>query len=278
MNDLYSSDESGPVTWVGAHPIYAVHYLAAGLAASMVVTAILSAFSLEPALAWLSYSSAEVLHGQLWRIATYGLVNPPSLWFVLELLMIVWFGREVEKFFGRRKFFALYAGLYVLPPLVLTLFGLWRATALAGESTGFALFIAFAALHPNAQILFGLLAKWVAWALLGVYALQTLGAHDWVGLISLLATAGFAYGFVLVQMGRLQLAPFSLPLPPSNLPRSRETEPRTHARRKDPEVDAAQETDALLDKIARSGLESLTPKERAKLDAARERLRKKTGR
>ena len=35
------------------------------------------------------------------------------------------------------------------------------------------------------------------------------------------------------------------------------------------------EVDALLDKIARSGLSSLTAKERAKLDAAREDLGKR---
>jgi hypothetical protein len=34
------------------------------------------------------------------------------------------------------------------------------------------------------------------------------------------------------------------------------------------------ETDAVLDKIARSGVSSLTAKERATLDAARNRLRK----
>ena len=37
------------------------------------------------------------------------------------------------------------------------------------------------------------------------------------------------------------------------------------------------EVDALLDKIAQSGIASLTPKERAKLDAAREGLLKRGG-
>jgi hypothetical protein len=35
------------------------------------------------------------------------------------------------------------------------------------------------------------------------------------------------------------------------------------------------EIDALLDKIAQSGIGSLTPKERARLDTARETLRKR---
>jgi hypothetical protein len=273
MNDTFSSDEHGPVTWVGGHPIYVAHYLALGFAASMVATALLSAFNLGPMLAWLAFSSTEVLRGQVWRIFTYGLVNQPSIWFALELLMIVWFGREVEKFFGRRKFLGLYAGLYLVPPLLFTLLGLARANALVGESVGFALFIAFATLYPGAQVLFGLLAKWVAWILLGIYALQALSGHDWLGLVSLGATAGFACGFVLWQMGRLQLLPAAPVRRVSSGPAPRETP----ARRRASPPSVSQEIDALLDKISQSGFESLTPKERAQLDAAREKLRKSAG-
>jgi hypothetical protein len=277
MNELFSSDEHGPVTWVGGHPVYGAHYLALGFAISMVVTALLSAFNFGLALAWLSFSSSDVLRGEIWRIFTYGMVNQPSIWFAIELLMIVWFGREVEKFFGRRKFFALYACLYVIPPLLMTLFGLLRANALVGESVGFALFVAFATLYPNAQVLFSLLAKWVAWILLGVYALQALSVHDWLSLITLLATSGFAYGFVLWQMGRFQLLPASFPTR-SFSARSRKEVSRVESRRSLPQDSSMQDVDALLDKIARSGFQSLTPKERATLDAAREKIRKRSGR
>jgi len=275
MNELFSSDEHGPVTWVGGHPIYASHYVALGFAISAVVTAILSACNLGAALAWLSFSSGEVLRGEFWRVFTYGLVNQPSIWFAFEVLMIVWFGREVEKFFGRRKFFVLYGCLYLIPPALFTVLGLWRPNALAGESAGFALFLAFATLHPNAQILFSLLAKWVAWILLAIYALQALSAHDWLGMISLLATAGFAYGFVLWQMGRFQFSAFR--------PRLAAASGRRPAVRTEPSRvvyldDASREVDALLDKIARSGLASLSAQERATLEAARDRLRRRPGR
>jgi len=265
------------VTWIGGYPVYAVHYVALVFAVSMVVTALFSAFNLGPLLAWLAFSSTDVLRGQFWRIFTYGLVNSPSIWFALELLMLVWFGQEVEKFFGRRKFFGLYACLYAIPPLFFTLFGLWRATALAGESASFALFIAFATLYPNAQILFTLLAKWVAWILLAVYALQDLGSRDWLGLLALLATAGFAYGFVLWQMGRLRLLPVGLFTRNSAARPLRETGSRGESRRAVPPDRTAQEMDALLDKISHSGIHSLSASERAKLDALREKLRRKTG-
>jgi len=274
---MFSSDEQGPVTWVGGHPVYAAHYLALGFAVSMVVTAVLSALDLGPALAWLSFSSSDVLRGEIWRIFTYGLRNEPSIWFAFELLMIVWFGREVEKFFGRRKFFALFACLYAIPPLLFTLLGLWRANALVGEAAGFALFIAFATLYPDTPVLFNLLAKWVAWILLAICALQALSARDWLGMISLLATTGFAYGFVLWQMGRIQLPSFAPHARDSSVRLLRESSARGDLSRVTLRDEAAREVDALLDKIALSGLDSLTAKERAKLEAAREKLRRRPG-
>ncbi|HVW22624.1 MAG TPA: rhomboid family intramembrane serine protease [Opitutaceae bacterium] len=273
----FSSENTGPVTWIGGRPIYAAHCLAGGFAVTMVLTALLSAFGLTSVLGWLTFSSPEVLAGQGWRILTYGLVNPPSIWFALELLMIVWFGQEVEKFFGRGKFLALYGCLYVLPPVLFTLVGLRFPTSLAGESASFALFVAFATLYPSAEIFFSLLAKWVAWILLGIYLLQLLAGHDWLGVVSLLATAGFAYGFVLWQSGRLGGSPFALMrrAVPAASPRASAS---WRAPRASPPPDqSALELNAILDKISASGLHSLSDKERAALEAAQQRLRKKSG-
>jgi hypothetical protein len=54
---------------------------------------------------------------------------------------------------------------------------------------------------------------------------------------------------------------------------------RKAASSKDSHVSSMSEIDALLDKIAQSGISSLTAKERAKLDAARaELLKRESGR
>lgn len=275
MSDPYYPGEHGPVTWVGQHPIYAAHYVALVFALSLAMTAVLAGLGAAAAIGALTFYSPLVVHGQLWRVLTYGLVNSPrDLWFLLELLMIVWFGREVEKFFGRRKFFALYACLYLVPPIVYLLAGLRYPTTLAGESAGFGLFIAFAALYPNVQIFFGLLAKWVAWVLLAFYALQALADHAWLELTSLFAASFVAYAFVQTQAGRLQLPSLSLPRPGGGRGgRSPVSQPVSA--RPSPQENLGREVDAVLDKIARSGIESLSAKERAKLEAARERLRRK---
>ncbi len=216
-------------------------------------------------MAALIFQSPEVLHGQIWRMVTYGLVNGPSIWFVLELAMIVWFGREIEKFFGRKTFGLLFGALYLVPPVLHTVVGIWHPTALAGESSAFGLFVAFVTLYPNAAMLFNLLAKWVAWVLLGIYTLQDLAVHAWLGMASLWAVAGCAYLFILYQQGRIALPAIS------RAPRPQPARPASVR----PASTALAEADALLDKVARSGMSSLTPKELAKLDAARDELKKR---
>jgi membrane associated rhomboid family serine protease len=278
MNDSYSPGGSQPVTWINGHPIYAAHFLALGFVGSMLVTTILSALNLHTVLFWLSFQSVGVLQGQVWRIFTYGLVNHPNLSFVFEMLMLVWFGHELEKFFGRRTFFVLYACLYLLSPVLGTALGPWRPSQFAGESASFALFIAFATLYPNVGLIFSILAKWIAWVLVGIYTLQAVGARDVFGLVTLWATTGFAFGFVSYQQGKLRFPSLAIPgwssWRRSRSPRERRAIPGPRAATP---ADSA-DVDALLDKIALSGIHSLTPKERARLDAAREELRRRNQR
>lgn len=278
MIDPYgSSEEHRPITWIGGHAIYAAHVIVLAFVVTMIATAILMWAQAGQVLAWLPFFSSGVLGGQIWRIFTYGLVNQPSLWFAIDMLMIIWFGRELERFFGRRTFLLLFGGLYFLSPLLLTVIGLWQPTQLTGQTGAFALFIAFATLYPNVALLFNLLAKWVAAALVGLYSLMALAANDSVRLITLWATVGFAFAFVRYQQGH-----FTLPRLPTiaRKPKLRvlpdvgtKQGPATpRPSREDPMV----EIDALLDKIAHSGMSSLTPKERAKLEAARADLQKRS--
>lgn len=276
------SDDHQPMTWLNGYAIYAAHFLMLVFVASMLVTTILMAFKVAFIWSWLPFTSDAVLRGEVWRVLTYGLVNPPSLWFVVDMFMLVWFGRELEKFFGRRIFLRFYLGLYLLTPLLFTVLGVWRPMSLMGETGAFALFIAFATLYPNAVMLFNLLAKWVALILVGIYTLVAISNRDLVSLLSLWATCGFAYAFVRYEQGAIRLPalprlgnPFRrkphlrvLPdLPPTPPRGGRATADATMA-----------EVDALLDKIARSGYASLTEAEKAKLEKGRATLLKKDGR
>lgn len=272
----YSSfDQQQPVTWVRGHPIYAAHFVVVVFTISMLGTTF---FRGTPLFQALPFSTIDVLAGKIWQVFTYGLYNPPSIPFVIDMLMIVWFGREVEKVVGARGFLGFFGCIYLLPPLLLTAKGLWAPSSLAGEAGALAVFVAFATLYPNVPVFFSILAKWAAIILVGIYTLMALDGRSLDWLISLWSTCGFAYAFVRYKQGRLTLPRLSLPnrkpklevLPDLKPSKSSNVSPK--APRAD---DSTNEIDVLLDKIAQSGMASLTAKERAKLDAARDNLLKR---
>lgn len=275
---FYGSEEHEPVTWVRGYPLYAAHLVAAVFVATMIVAAI--AGSNSPLGPQLMFTSRAVLDGEVWRVLTYGLWNPPSLGFAIDMVMLVWFGREVERIVGRAKFLSLYVGIYLIPPVLFTALAQVFPDAFSGQPGSLAIFVAFATLHPNAPIFFALLAKWVAVILVGLYTLMALGERNWQRLISLWATTGFAFAFIRHQQGAFSLPRFSFPRRRRKpqlrvLPDLPAKKPVPAAVSAPPPSASMAEVDALLDKIAQHGIGSLTAKERAKLDAARRELKKR---
>ena len=274
-----TSEENQPVMWLRGYPIYAAHFIVVVFTASLLVTTLAQALRWGAFFDYLPFLSSAVLRGEAWRIVSYGFVNPASLWFVVDMFMIVWFGRELEKFFGRRIFLRFYVCLYLLSPIVLTGLGFWRHNELVGQTGAFALFIGFATLYPNVPLIFNVLAKWMAIILVAIFSLMRIGANDWVGLASLWITVGFAYVFVRYEQGHLTLPKFRLRRRSPKLRVLPDLRPEKTAKplAAKPAKEAATmaEVDALLDKIAQSGMASLTAKERAKLDEARADLIKR---
>lgn len=280
-----SSEEHRPLTYWGGYAIYAVDLVVITYCVLMIVTAIFGA-KLNPLLQWLFFTSDYVHSGQVWRLFTYGLFNQPSVSpFAWNMLMLFWFGREIERFYGRKVFVALYGGIYLIAPVVLTLFGFLMPTGLMGQPGALAVFVAFATQFPGMPVFFVLLAKYAAMILVGIFSLIHLAARDWNSLIVLWSTCGYAHLFVRYQQGLLTLPSFKffrrkpklrvLPdLPARSAPARTASAPRPA----DPAPDATMaEVDALLDKIAKSGINSLTARERAKLEAAREGLLRRGG-
>ncbi len=268
-----SDEDQQPVTWLAGHAIYAAHFIVVVFVASLIATTLAMAFGASHLFSWITFSSDDVLKGQAWRVLTYGLVNPPSLGFVVDMFMIVWFGRELEKFFGRRTFFFLYGALYLITPLLFTLLGLRWSLELAGAPGALALFTAFATLYPTVPVYFGILAKWAAALLIGIYALMHLSQKDWPQLLALGATVGFAHLFVRCAQGHFTLPRLTTKKSRPNAPaKLRESAPRRVQAAPESKEMAMAEMDALLDRIAKSGISSLTAKERARLDVAREKL------
>jgi membrane associated rhomboid family serine protease len=269
----YSEDQR-PITYLGSLPIYATTLLILIYVASMIGCALLLSSGQEELLRQLMYSSTDVLRqGKVWQCVTYVLVNPPSIPFAIDMLMLWWFGRPLEQFFGRRVFLRFYVLLLLFIPVVFTALALFgRPMSIAGVPGQLAIFVAFATLYPNAALLFNILAKWAAAAIVALQSLIHLSANDWPQLLALWLTCGFAYLFVRRERGELSLPSMATLRSRSKL---RVLPPPAPSRRVAEESDAATEMDALLDKIAKSGMGSLTARERTRLDRAREALLKR---
>jgi len=265
--------EYRPITYLGGYPIYATTLIILIYVVSLFATTICMAMGYEKTIPlYLMFDSRFIFPGgQVWRFFTYGFWNEPSFNFVIDMVMLVWFGFDLERFFGRKIFLRFYGILYLLQPFIYTLLSFVRSQGLIGVSGTFAVFLAFATLYPNAALLFNILAKWMAIVLVGIYTLQHIAARDIVGLAALWATVGYAYGFVRYEQGRISLPKFRWP---GRRPKLRVLpSPASDAPREIPASEA--EMDRLLDKIAKTGMASLTAKEKAQLEKAREALLRK---
>lgn len=273
MFGVTTSDDYKPVTWMGRVPVDVTTILVAFHVFMAVTGCLLIAFGAGWLLDLMQFDSARVLTGQVWRLATYAFVHPPSmlLWFAIEMYMLFVFGREVEKFIGQRAFIVLYGVLLFAPSIVLLLWGLSERTGLAGSpALHFGIFVAFASIYPSVELLLSITAKWMAVILAGIYTLQLLAFHAWTDLA--VVWTSVAAGFLFV---RAQGAGGGLPWW-DNLKAHVQPPPKFKVVPKQgsthDEDDVYESVDPILDKIAKSGLGSLTPSERRILDRARNRL------
>jgi hypothetical protein len=280
MFGVATSDDYQPVAWMGRYPIHVTTLLVITHVICMIIGCLLIAVGAGSFLGVLTFDSAQVLYGgRLWQIATYALVHSPSalIWFAIEMYMLFTFGREVERFIGRRAFIALYLLLLLVPPLLLTVWGLWQRTGLAGSATiHFAIFIAFATIYPNVELFLRIMAKWVALVFVAAYSLQLLAYHGWSELAVLWLSVALVYGFVQLRGTGPELAWLTEWTSRWRSKRSLSVVPRPTVRRVMEPENICESIDPVLDKISKSGIGSLTASERRALDRARNRLLKKS--
>ena len=131
----------------------------------------------------------------------------------------------------------------------------------------FGVFIAFATLYPTAQIFFSIQARWIALALFAISALQYLAFSMRTSLLVLLLDSVAAV--VTIQMLRGNWS-FELRVPRKH-PHLRVVEREKPVER----GCSLPSIDSILEKISKSGMGSLTSKERAQLEKAREALLEK---
>ncbi|MBX7066111.1 MAG: rhomboid family intramembrane serine protease [Parachlamydiales bacterium] len=235
-----------------------------------------------PSLApWFALTWAGMEHFFLWQLFTYILIErgPISVNFFLNLafnMYILWvFGIQLIERSHARLFLILYFGA--------ALFGGLAALAvphpfLAGPTNAvYAILIAWMLLNQRSQLLlffsFRMNAQWLILGLIAATLLIDLANSYWAGAASLIASCIYAYFFTLIvwrQPGpfsflrRFEKRIFQL------LERKKKHETYIHSKIFDiksgePIIDDDQFMDAMLDRIARHGEESLTPTERKRM-------------
>ena len=279
MFGVTTSDDYRPVAWMGRYPVDVTTMLVGLHVAAAILTAILVAIGAHSVLAYLLFDSAAVWSGQVWRLFTYAFVHAPNalLWFAVEMYMLFVFGREVERFIGQRAYIALYIILLIAPAAVLTVWGVWQPSALAGSpALHFGIFVAFAAIYPRVELLLRIMAKWFALILAGIYTLQLIAYHAWTDLAVVWTSIAAAFVFVELRGAGPELVWWNKfkgliqPRPKLHIVQ------KQNAQRPVEQDDVYASVDPILDKISKSGIGSLTTNERRQLDRARNRLLKKS--
>jgi membrane associated rhomboid family serine protease len=150
--------------------------------------------------------------GWLWQLVTYPFAGygPPSIWFLLELLMLYWFGRDVRYGLGRRRFWRLLVTAALAAALVAVAVQL-LAGGLSADELGFAPFVlmqgqrvllamliaAFATMNRDATVLFMFVlpvrAFWFLPIEILIAFIAFLGTHDLAGFLGVTAAVGFVY-------------------------------------------------------------------------------------
>ena len=139
----------------------------------------------------------------------------------------------------------------------------------------FAVFVAFVTLYPNVQFFLRIPAKWIFVILAAIGTLSALAAHDWQNLVVLWTSIGTAFLFIEMRGAGPELILWNA------LKARLRPKPKLHivqkpsARRTVEPDDVYASVDPILDKISKSGMESLTETEKKILDRARNRLLKK---
>lgn len=222
--------------------------------------------------------------GFIWQPVTYMFLHDTGhLLHILFNLLILWFfGKEVEYFIGPKYF----TRLYFLGGLVGA--GLWLAfnfsspTYLLGASAAvLACVIAFATLFPDREItllVFFVLpvtmkAKYLAFIAIALDVVPVLSRAD-SGVAHLAHLGGAALGYVYIKgLGYGTTPRWLLWLQGvgQKLRPRRPAKPRPQS----PEEFISEEVDPILDKIAREGIQSLTRRERKILESAKDLMQNK---
>jgi membrane associated rhomboid family serine protease len=245
-----------------------------------------------------------VLHGQIWRLLTYGFLHDNGfneysnrflLHIVFNMLFLWWFGSDVEDLYGPREFLAVYLTSIVLGGVAFVIGHLMRMPGqfCLGASGGVMTVLVLCALHyPNRMIMLFFFLPIPIWIfvlfLVAKDLFPLLSGQDTTTAVTVhLAGAAFGYVYYKMEWRMLNVLP-NIRARRRQRARAKlriyreEEDPRTpvHALQtpavpRDVDEQLEARMDAVLQKVSDHGIESLTEQERTILLQASERMKRK---
>lgn len=233
----------------------------------------------------LPYLAPLVRDGELWRLVTWPIANPPNrIWVILTLAFFWFMGHRVETTVGRKRFTVMIALMTVLPAAVVSLFDFTAAT---GQAYGLsilaiALLVVYAFDSPNAIWFFNIPLWVVASVFVLLDVLQYMGNRFFGAL--LVELGAIIVGTITARqygmLADLQFIPrFGGRKKVARAPRRRAVQSPTVVAGPWGGVEPAHtvadqmELDGLLDKISAHGIDSLSRNEKTRLNELSKKLR-----
>ena len=282
----YMSRDTEPLAkWRGI-PIYLTTVFTALLIAGFLMSAGLAA-ARSPLLVSLVFRTPVDSWTGWLSVLSYPFVSRVDFFTPLSIVCFYWWAAGIESHLGRRPLVRLLGILVLLPVAFLSLLSLGGAPhgMLAGQFLITAgLLVAFATLYPQAEWAGWIPFKYLAFASILCGSLMFIAEHDWLGVAGLwiVCVASFLFIRHAIEQEYDDHVPFGARIrswfqrkPKFRVVQRTRDTISSRSFEDDGDDEPASEMDALLDKIARNGLASLSSNERARLELAREELLKK---
>ncbi|EDY16360.1 hypothetical protein CfE428DRAFT_6077 [Chthoniobacter flavus Ellin428] len=279
----YNSSPTLPLGQWNNFPIYLTTILSAAMGLGLIGTAIMNATAPQ-FLRLFVFAMPLDPPWWIWRAITYVLISPVSFFSPFAILFFYWVAVGIETHLGRVVLTRLLVLLALTPPAVAAVWwwGFGHSSLLDGYYMLIGgLIVAFATLYPNADAWSWIPFKWLAFACIACGTFMMLGEKHWFEIAQLWSSC--IVGFLYIRQAKaVEYDDYESPIRRlkqffRRKPKLRVLpSPRTSAYRAAAAVNEPDsELDTLLDKIAKSGIDSLTPKEKASLQKAREALIRK---
>ena len=270
----YSS--SKPLFHVGDRPISATFFLIGLHVVGLLFTSLAYSLGHSHWMIPFVFSNQQVFEQKyIWQWVTYIFLNTPTFTFLFDMFILFSFGKPLEESLGLKRFLAFYFALVVTGPILFTLIAPWYPIQLEGAlAVHFGLVVAVAFLFPDSQVFFFQISlRVMMWILFGLYTLQFLATQKHALLFNFWLTTTAAW--IAVRLFQGESFEWFSDLRTKFYAKKHQIQVVKQIEKGQAEVT---HLDAVLEKISRSGIKSLSEQERNFLEKARQELLKKENR